>query len=734
VTFRRAPALLSAGALFPPLLWLIPALALREAPSFRDQGDFFFPLKLYTADRWKRGELALWNPLSGCGEPWLANLQSGVFYPPGLLFLLPSPALAAGLYLLLHFAIAVWGMRRFLREEGCSEAASLAGSAAFAASGIAASLSVYWNHFGAFAYLPALASLARSGLSGRSARLGFAALLALQALSGSPEISAATLAVCLVLAWRARPAPDGHFAAPLPIRLARLGAAAALGLLLAGCTLAPFVELALHSERRAGLAAPERDVGAVAGRSAVASALGLSRSGSGTSYLASLSVGTLVLLLCAAALLERERRSLVLLLAGIAVAGILLAASGPPGSWIRALPPLDRIRYPAKALVLPAFAISVLAGLGLDSVRFAPEARRRGIVLGMAAAGLLLAAFSSQPALARAAEAVGILAVAGLALTPSRRPSAQAALQAVAALLLAASLTIAGRPIFRFAPESEIRKLPDSLSFLAQLPGRVLTPPMGSLVAHVLRDGAFDASALRRQRESLMGYTNLLTGVRTLRTASPLETAASRRIADAIDGAPDLQAAAGAASARLLWTPTLPPNMGSRRVGDYYRAPINPYRPRLSFVRAFTVEPDARTALERMARGGADWRRSVSLDREPSPRPIEGGARRGFVVARLSEDRPERVVAQVDADAAGLLVLTDLEYPGWRAEVDGRPAAILRADGAFRAVALTAGSHRVAFSYRPLSLFLGGALSALAAVALLLLARRGEPRRAGAIL
>ena len=43
--------MLGAAALFPPVLWLFPALALRRAPTFRDQGDFFYPLKLYTADR-----------------------------------------------------------------------------------------------------------------------------------------------------------------------------------------------------------------------------------------------------------------------------------------------------------------------------------------------------------------------------------------------------------------------------------------------------------------------------------------------------------------------------------------------------------------------------------------------------------------------------------------------------------------------------------------------------------
>ncbi len=172
---RLLSAICGAAALAPALVWLAPALLNRRAPSFRDQGDFFYPLKLYTADRLRAGEIPLWNPLSGAGEPWLANGQSGVFYPPTLLFLLHSAALAGALFLLLHFAIAAWGARRFLKEENVSDAGALFGAASFAASGMAASLSVYWNHFGAWAYLPAIAALARSGFRSRAATLGFGA-------------------------------------------------------------------------------------------------------------------------------------------------------------------------------------------------------------------------------------------------------------------------------------------------------------------------------------------------------------------------------------------------------------------------------------------------------------------------------------------------------------------------------------------------------------------------------
>ena len=40
----------------------------------------------------------------------------------------------------------------------------------------------------------------------------------------------------------------------------------------------------------------------------------------------------------------------------------------------------------------------------------------------------------------------------------------------------------------------------------------------------------------------------------------------------------------------------------------------------------------------------------------------------------IKEDRPERIVLEVDAEAAGPLVVLDLPYPGWKVTIDGEPA------------------------------------------------------------
>jgi len=257
---------------------------------------------------------------------------------------------------------------------------------------------------------------------------------------------------------------------------------------------------------------------------------------------------------------------------------------------------------------------------------------------------------------------------------------------------------------------------------------------MGPLATWAVRDGHFDAATLARQREAVLGYTNLTCRIPTVRTAAPMTTAASAAMQASLDRA-DTALPAGAASARALWTPFPPDNLAARKVGDFYRAPLGPYRPRLSFVRSYRIEADPSRAWQRVAAGEIDFAREVLLDRRPEPEPGASGEAHSdagaMLVARLAEDSPERVVAELTTGRSGLLVVTDLHYPGWIAEEGGRRLPILRADGWFRAVALPAGTHTVVFRYRPYSFYAGAGVSAAALLVLLVLWHRGEPIRLG---
>ena len=70
---------------------------------------------------------------------------------------------------------------------------------------------------------------------------------------------------------------------------------------------------------------------------------------------------------------------------------------------------------------------------------------------------------------------------------------------------------------------------------------------------------------------------------------------------------------------------------------------------------------------------------------------------------KIENSRPGSVQLSTTSTTDSLLVLHDLYYPGWVAEIDGKSAPILRAGRLFRAVIVPAGSHHVILRFEPFS-------------------------------
>ena len=59
---------------------------------FRDYGVLGYPFVFYHHQSFWRGELPLWNPLSNCGAPFLAQWGTMTLYPFSLIYLIfPLP-------------------------------------------------------------------------------------------------------------------------------------------------------------------------------------------------------------------------------------------------------------------------------------------------------------------------------------------------------------------------------------------------------------------------------------------------------------------------------------------------------------------------------------------------------------------------------------------------------------------------------------------------------------------
>ena len=91
-----------------------------------------------------------------------------------------------------------------------------------------------------------------------------------------------------------------------------------------------------------------------------------------------------------------------------------------------------------------------------------------------------------------------------------------------------------------------------------------------------------------------------------------------------------------------------------------------------------------------------------------------------FSTATITNYSSQKVVIKTTLEKPGLLVLTDLFYPGWKAYVNQSEVEILQTDYIFRSIPLDVGTHEIVFTYQPQS-FATGLKISIASLLLLLL-------------
>src|SRR5207253_3173599 len=85
---------------------------------------------------------------------------------------------------------------------------------------------------------------------------------------------------------------------------------------------------------------------------------------------------------------------------------------------------------------------------------------------------------------------------------------------------------------------------------------------------------------------------------------------------------------------------------------------------------------------------------------------------------------------RVHAEGRGLLVVSEVFYPGWQAWVNGQPARIYRVDGVLRGTFVPNGDSIVRFEYRPVSVRIGFAMTLAATTATVVLGFFARSKRA----
>ena len=99
-----------------------------------------------------------------------------------------------------------------------------------------------------------------------------------------------------------------------------------------------------------------------------------------------------------------------------------------------------------------------------------------------------------------------------------------------------------------------------------------------------------------------------------------------------------------------------------------------------------------------------DFRHKVILSSKPSPSNLKVSPNDSAEIIDYSFNQVNIKTQTADPT---IMVLTDTEYPGWQATIDGNKTPILTAQGIYRAINLPAGNHIVSFQFKPKSFYIG---------------------------
>jgi len=167
-----------------------------KVPSYMDVWTQLYPFRAYATRMLKAGKIPLWNPYTFSGVPFLANIQTAVFYPPNLiLFTILPLSIAFGVNIVLHFFIGGLFTYLYLRRINVSRISSIFSGIIFMFSGFIFPKIALPPILQTSALIPLLFYTFEIALEKKTVRYTFLAglCLTIAILSGYPQVVYGTL-------------------------------------------------------------------------------------------------------------------------------------------------------------------------------------------------------------------------------------------------------------------------------------------------------------------------------------------------------------------------------------------------------------------------------------------------------------------------------------------------------------------------------------------------------------
>ena len=688
---------------------------------YRDYALFGYPLAHFHKESLLRGELPLWNPLSNCGLPHLAQWNTMTLYPPGIVYLLLPLPQSLNWFMLLHLLLAGLGMYRLAHYfTGHPLAACLAGIG-YAFNGLMLHCLMWPNNIAGLAWAPWVILLTLTAARAGGWRIFLGGIVGgIQLLSGAPEIILLTWVACSVAAfWQ--PAVCNPVEALPPktpptktfLRLAIMGL---LSLGIAAAQLLPFAQLLAVSHRDSSFGGNAWAMPPWGFFNLIVPLFHATPSPSTGVYTqvnqewtSSYYPGAGLLLLAVFSLLAplRCRRWG---LGAMVLSGLFLALgeNGLIHPLLKTLfPPLGMVRFPIKFVALLTIILPLLAAFGLAdwlgaSDEEAKKYRRRLLVVfgGICLAAMIAGCWSwvaplpdenSSKTISNAFSRI-VLATAFLILLlffkQARHPGFRAALGGMLLLLLAFDLLTHVPPQNPTVTPAVYQ--PNAIDFPSELKDGRSRCALSRWMQNFLMEAGHPNAAAFCLGNRRMGFCNwnLVDGVAKINGFFSLYPAW-------ID----------AVIKHLYRSPAMPPAMldfmGVSHIstedtsfGWQRRQTAMPFVTGGQMPR-FLPEPQMLAAMESPL---FNPRQEVLLPDE-SRKALAGIASGPVVIEKV--ERPDSMHWTIEAHSEGraLLVLSQTWYPCWQAAINGKPVEIYRANLAFQAIPIGPGRNNVQLSY-----------------------------------
>ncbi|MHB8894862.1 MAG: YfhO family protein [Candidatus Geothermincolia bacterium] len=735
--------------------------------SFGIETDFirqFYPARVYATNTLASGAFPLWNPYNISGQAFFASYQTAMLYPFNLLMVGAYAAAGAAFslkamvyFVVFHFFMAGAFTYLAARDLEVGRAGSAVAAVTFMYAGFMVAHAGHLNQVSTAAWIPLVFFLFNRALTRRkfSYAVWSGAALGIALLAGHFQnivyLCGLLLALVIFRAWQHhRMDPD---AAGIWFGIGSLAAAIAIAGGLAAVQLLPTWELI-------GLSTRSRIPLNVAAASSLPrwqllnlvfpKFFGTSPANYTGGWIMWETYGYCGIVggFLGIVAFMRRRKGLVIFLWVVLILALILALG--PGGYLftllfKAGLLVNRVRNPARILVIFGFATALLAGLGADHLikTYREEGRVRfkgavRIVEVLTALLILLVLALSVFLLARRGRPLAnsnafkgmivptvlVLVFLGLLLLARRYELKPSVLAAGIVLLVVVDLVALNVPwvMTRVNPDDLYRDRRAS-SYVASLPGTFRVETDANSMYKSLDNGPVYGL------EKATGDDSLILGdfdrYRELILAQQSPGVQLGLFHEGSVNSPMLDAQN---ETYFMTRDPIDPRLLAqgklkllRRIGGIYI-----YLNTTALPRAWMSDALAFSNNELVYQELARTRGSGLHDAVPVVMPKAAAVREGARIpavknpVRVVEKKPHKLVLETAPSSKGLLVVSELYYPGWQAYVDGRKVETLKADLMLRGVMLAGGQRRVEFRFEPSSVRRGALISLVFAALLVL--------------